>query len=153
VTPRKVAREARLQARPVSIRVNEWQTICRVIRLLNNMKTPQLQPEFQPGQVWSRDSQFSPHRMIVTIIAVEDAVVHVLVSGLEVRSPSGELLTRVFLPMAQSALAKSHLLPESADCAEFATLYGEWTSEHDTRGQGYFTVTLEELFEGLSHGQ
>jgi hypothetical protein len=116
------------------------------------MKTPQLS-EFQPGQVWSRDSRFSPHRMLVTIIAVEDAIAHVHVSGLEVRTPSGALLTQVFLPMEQSALAKSHLLKESENFAEFETLYGEWIAKHDTRGHGCFTVTLEELFEGLIHGQ
>jgi hypothetical protein len=108
---------------------------------------------FEPGLVCEYHTRQGEENSTITILEVEESAAHVFVQGLNVTTPGGIALTEIFLPISLDALRRSvEGNVVQADWQEFNALRARWIAEHDTRGQGYFTLPLAEFFDALELG-
>ena len=105
--------------------------------------------KFQPGQLWKYRTRKGEEASLVSVIETEKDVVHIHISGVNAKTPDGNILHEFYMPISHKALENSvtELISELEPGHQ--KLHKKWLESHDTRGQGFFTVELAKFLDGL----
>jgi hypothetical protein len=107
---------------------------------------------FQPGQVWHYKTRPGEEASTLEVLKVEThpktgVIVHVAVSGVRVRTPSGGYTEELgHLPLAEDALRRSVTtkVRDGAPTDRGTEGYQEWRRAFDAGRGGVFTTTVAE---------
>jgi hypothetical protein len=107
---------------------------------------------FQPGQVWQYHTRPGEDASTLTVLKVEThpksgIIVHIAVSGVRVRTPSGDYTTELgHLPLSEDALRRSVTtkVREGQPTDRGTEGYREWRRAFDDGSGGVFTTTVAE---------
>jgi hypothetical protein len=113
-------------------------------------------PRYRVGQVWhyqTRPGEEASRVIIGRIEKIEGigTVVHVKLTGLELRGPQGVATVMFHAPVAEAYLSASvtELTGERGDLEGFAEGYGMWRAAYRDGKAGVFTLTLFEILETM----
>jgi hypothetical protein len=107
---------------------------------------------FQPGQVWRYHARPGEEGSTLTVLKVEThpktgVIVHIAVSGVRVRTPSGGPTTELgHLPLSEEALRRSVTtkVRDGAPTNRGTAGYQEWRRAFEAERGGVFTTTVAE---------
>ena len=110
---------------------------------------------FKPGQVWHYRTRPGEEASTLEVLKVEThprtgIIVHIAVSGVRVRTPSGEYTNEIgHLPVAEDALRRSVTtkVRDGAPTDRGTEGYGEWRRAFDAERGGVFTTTVAECVD------
>jgi hypothetical protein len=113
-------------------------------------------PRYRVGQVWryqTRPGEEASRAIIGRIERIEGIgiVVHVKLTGLELRGPQGVASVTFHAPVAEPQLSASvtELTEERGDLDGFAEGYAKWRAAYRDGKAGVFTLTLFEILETM----
>jgi fumarate hydratase class II len=101
------------------------------------------------GQVWKYKTRSSEDASRLTIVNLEENTVHIYLEGINVTTANGNCLENFYMPLSTESFLQSVTVLDDAHRAGFNSLYQNWLNEHDTRGQGIFTVELDTFLSSL----
>ena len=107
---------------------------------------------FRSKQIWSYRHREGEESSTIVVIDVSDDVVHVLLRDISIETEEGNSISELFLPISTTSLSDTVVRNVSLlDEARFEEIRTDWIENHDTRGQGSFTVPIDELLNGISN--
>ena len=117
-----------------------------------SMLTDYKDSEFQPGQVWQYKTRPGEDSSTLAVLKVEThpktgVIVHIAVTGVRVRLPSGGYTTELgHLPLSEDALRRSVTtkVRDGATDDRASEGYREWRRAFDAGKGGVFTTTVAE---------
>lgn len=104
---------------------------------------------FTAGQRWTYRTRPGETASRVLVMDVEADNVHIRLTGVAVRLSSGQAIDSFFMPIQRDVLAACVTTLEVEADPDFEGAHKAWTTEHDTRGQGFFTVELDRFLTSL----
>jgi hypothetical protein len=113
-------------------------------------------PRYRVGQVWhyqTRPGEEASRVIVGRIEKIEGigTVVHVKITGIQLRGPQGVATVMFHAPVVEAYLSASvtELSEERGDLAGFAEGYGMWRAAYREGKAGVFTLTLFEILETM----
>lgn len=113
-------------------------------------------PRYRVGQVWQYQTRPGEEASRVIVGRIEKiegigTVVHVKLTGVQLRGPQGVATVMFHAPVAEAHLSASvtELTDERGDLEGFAEGYGMWRAAYREGKAGVFTLTLFEILETM----
>jgi len=113
-------------------------------------------PRYRVGQVWryqTRPGEEASRAIVgrIETIAGLGTVVHVKLTGLQLKGPQGVATVVFHAPVAEAQLSASvtELTDERGDLEGFAEGYAMWRSAYRTGEAGIFTIPLSEIVASM----